>query len=134
MDVSNGRIDNRRLGRAADLRKVGEESGKIKEPAIESLTSLAFNSIMGGTPLSGVGPSRGLALGLEIIRTQRSGKWISGRRGRLVGGRESQSVNGIGRRNGRPRGIRRISRGRRRGGRNGKSHGHGNSAKEEGVE
>ena len=29
MDVSNGRIDNSRLGRAANLREVGEESGKI---------------------------------------------------------------------------------------------------------
>jgi hypothetical protein len=131
MDVSNGGIDNRRLGRAADLRKVREESGKIKESAIKSLTSLALNSIMSSTPLSCIGPSRGLALGQEIVRTQRARKRISGRRGRLVGGRESQSVNGIGRRNGRPRGIRRIGRGRRRGGGNGKSHGHGNSAKEE---
>ena len=29
--MSDGRVDNRRLGRTADLRKVGEESGKILE-------------------------------------------------------------------------------------------------------
>jgi hypothetical protein len=87
MDVSDGRIDNRRLGRATDLGKVGEESGKIKEPPIESLTPLAFDSIMGGTPLSGVSATRGFALGLETVRTERAGKSISGRRrGRLVRG------------------------------------------------
>jgi len=85
---------------------------------------------MGGTPLSGVCPSRGFALGLEIIRTQRAGK--SGRRrGRLVGRRESQGLDGIGRRNGCLRGIRRIS-GRGRGGGDGKGQSHGSSAKEEG--
>jgi hypothetical protein len=87
VDVSNRRIDDRRLGRATDLRKVGKESGKIKEPPIESLTPLAFNSIMGGTPLSGVSATRGFALGLETVRTEGARKSISGRRrGRLVRG------------------------------------------------
>jgi len=43
--------------------------GKIisyKEAPIECLSSLAFDSIMCGTPLSGVGPSRRFALALRI--------------------------------------------------------------------
>ncbi len=69
---------------------VGKNS--YEEAPIESLSSLAFNSIMCGTPLSGVGPSRGLALALSISGTRRAGRRISGgRSGRLIRGRESQS-------------------------------------------
>ena len=82
-----------------------------------------------------VSVSRGFALGLKNIRTQRAGKSISGRRsGRLAGNRESQSLNEIVGRNRHLSGIGLISRGRRRGRENGKSHCHGSSAKEEGGE
>jgi hypothetical protein len=91
MDMGNGRIHNCRLGRAANLGKVGKEGSKVlkretmcgqksgdrakynvgkvsahKEAPIECLSSLAFNSVVCGTPLSGVGPSRRLTFSLRI--------------------------------------------------------------------
>jgi len=74
MNMGNGRVNYCRLGWAANLGKVGKEGGEVKEAPIECLSSLAFDSIMRGTPLSGVGSSRGLALALGIGRARRAGR------------------------------------------------------------
>jgi hypothetical protein len=76
----------------AELGSTGEKKKTYKEAPIESLSSLAFDSIMSGTPLSGVGPSRRLALGLRVGRTQRArGRISCGRSGGLIRGRKGQS-------------------------------------------
>jgi hypothetical protein len=74
MNMGNGRVYYCRLGRAANLGKVGKESSEVKKAPIECLSSLAFDSIVCGTPLSGVGSSRGLALALRIGRARRAGR------------------------------------------------------------
>ena len=115
--MSDGRINYCRLGGAANLGKIGKEGSEIlyagditlleivqaelestgkkktyKEAAIECLSSLAFDSIMSSTPLSGVGPSRRLAFSLRVGRTQRArGRISCGRSGRLIRGRKGQS-------------------------------------------
>jgi len=53
-----GRVKKSGYGRKTDRKT-------YKETPVESLTSLAFDGIMSGTPLSGVSPSRGFALGLR---------------------------------------------------------------------
>ena len=96
-----------------------------EEAPVESLASLTFDGIMRGTPLSGVSPSRGFALGLRMGRTQRAGRRIScGRSGRLIRRRERQGWDGITRRHGRLRGVGGVGRGRRRGRGDRKRKGH----------
>ena len=68
-----------------------KKKASYKEAPIQSLSSLAFDGIVGGTPLSGVGPSRRFALGLGVGRAERAGRRISGGgSGGLIGGRERQ--------------------------------------------
>jgi hypothetical protein len=58
------KVDDCRVERAANLGKVGKAGSEVKKAPVKSLSvsRLALNSVMFGTPLSDVGISRGFAL------------------------------------------------------------------------
>jgi hypothetical protein len=81
--MSDRRIDDRRLGRSADLRKIRKQRGKIlksqrsdqqffqsrkieacQESAIESLSTLSFDCVVSCAPFSSVGSATGFPLDL----------------------------------------------------------------------
>jgi len=55
VDVANARVDDGGLGGSPDLREVGEQRGQIEEAAIEGLSPLALDSVMGGTAFGRIG-------------------------------------------------------------------------------
>jgi hypothetical protein len=61
MDMRDGRIDDGRLGRTANLREVGEEGGQVEEATVEGLAALALDGVVGGPALGSVGPAGGFA-------------------------------------------------------------------------
>jgi len=62
VNVRDGGVDDRGLGRAADLREVREESGEVEEAAVEGLSALALDGIVGRPALGSVSEARRLAL------------------------------------------------------------------------
>lgn len=84
MNVSNGRVHDRGLGRAADLGQIGEQGGQVlqgrmvkgdsrpdhgeityEESTVESLSALTFNGVVSSAPFGGVGTSAGLPFHLS---------------------------------------------------------------------
>jgi hypothetical protein len=61
INTGNRKVDNCRHGRAANLGKEGKEGSQVEEAPFESLSvsRLAFDNAMRGTPLRDVGLSRG---------------------------------------------------------------------------
>jgi hypothetical protein len=98
VDMSNRGVDDSGFGRATDLRQVWQKTSEIQETAIEGLTTLPLDSVVGGPSLGCVCPPTGLSLssrgrgdrnrvGISVsIRERLSnlsgrqwGRWMSGR-------------------------------------------------------
>ena len=117
VDVGNRGVDDSRFGRAADLRQIRQKTSEIlerydnyphvnknvavyayQETAIEGLTTLPLDSVVGGSSLGGICPPAGFSLssrgrwdrnrvgigvsireGLGNPRRRQGGGWMSGR-------------------------------------------------------
>jgi hypothetical protein len=67
VDVCDGGVDDGGLGRAADLGQVGEEGCEVEETTVESLSSLAFDGVVGRPALGGVCAPAGFAFYLWLL-------------------------------------------------------------------
>lgn len=73
MNVGDGRVDDRGLGRTTDLREVGQELSEVQEATIERLSPLPLYGIVRCSPLCSVGSSRRLALHVGGVVSRCSG-------------------------------------------------------------
>lgn len=71
VNVSNGRINDRGLGRATNLREVWQKGSEIQEATVESFTTLPFHCVVSRPSLSGICTPAGFSLSSRSGRDRR---------------------------------------------------------------